>query len=117
MTPCCPTCGQPVADAATLLVSPTGASVTRLGAGAVLTLGQAAVLEILRKKFPAHAAHEALILGMYGHQEPDWSENVLKIHVHHLRRKLAPLGVEIKTVWGVGYRLAFHDAPVARRAA
>jgi DNA-binding response OmpR family regulator len=31
-------------------------------------------------------------------------------HVSHLRRKLGPAGVRIRTVWGIGYRFDLEDA-------
>lgn len=118
MTACCPTCGQPVAEADTLLVSPTGASVTRLGAGAVLTMSETTILAMMRKKYPAHAVRESIILDLYGlRDEPENAENTVRVLIHRLRHKLAPLGVDIENSHGFGYRLVFRDAPIVRRAA
>ena len=44
----------------------------------------------------------------------DWSgaepeSNALEVHVHHLRRKIAP-GI-VRTVRGVGYALGAEEAP------
>ena len=41
-----------------------------------------------------------------GADDPD---NALKVVVHHLRRKLAPLGVEIRTLYGFGYLMSKED--------
>lgn len=41
------------------------------------------------------------------------SRNVLDLHMARLRRKLAPVGLTIRTVWGCGYVLEPHDAAVA----
>jgi len=118
MTVSCPCCGQPVSDAATLMVSPDGLVVSRFGATANLTPGQAAVFEAIRKKYPAHATTDTILTSLYWRDdEPEWSESVLSVHLHNLRRRLAPLGLSIRNVWHTGYRLVFHDKPVERAAA
>lgn len=33
----------------------------------------------------------------------------VKIHIHYLRAKLKPLGIIIKTVWGIGYFISPED--------
>lgn len=34
------------------------------------------------------------------------SENLLKVRVSRLRKKLTPVGIEIRTVYGIGYELS-----------
>lgn len=36
---------------------------------------------------------------------PDDTTSIIKVHVHKMRRRLTPLGVTIRTDWGVGLRV------------
>lgn len=55
---------------------------------------------------PRMLSTEALMDALYGLKPDDEPEEpIMKIFVHKVRRKLAPLGIEIETVWGRGYRL------------
>lgn len=53
----------------------------------------------------------AIMDALYGHR-PDGNipaDNIVKVRLHHVRRKLAHTGTRIETVWGQGYRLIKHE--------
>jgi two-component system response regulator MtrA len=37
--------------------------------------------------------------------EREGTERTLDVHVSRLRKKLGPAGAQLRTVWGIGYRL------------
>lgn len=47
---------------------------------------------------------------VYDFREP--GDRVLDVFIAHLRQKLAPDGIEIRTIWGRGYRI--DDVDIAR---
>ena len=68
-----------------------------------LTAQQSVLLAALSHR--EMATHQSLCVAMSrAGQEPS-DPNLLKVQVHKLRKRLAAHGVEIVTVWGVGYRM------------
>jgi hypothetical protein len=52
------------------------------------------------------AALAALAFALNGHFEADEKDKMLiRVHIAHLRKKLADYGITIENVWGDGYRL------------
>lgn len=50
-------------------------------------------------------SRESLLANLYTHEADEAEINIIDVVVCKLRKKLAPLGVEIGTAWGRGYRL------------
>lgn len=77
-----------------------------------LTRTEFEILETLIRPPVQVWSRDELIEAVWG---PDWfgAENVLDTHVSHLRKKLdqAGLTIRIKTVRGIGYRIASDDRP------
>ena len=76
------------------------------GASAQLTRTEAAILRLLMQR-PGQVVAKLTILDCISHDTPDCTEDSLKIHIHHLRRKLASVteNAVIEAVWGIGYML------------
>lgn len=84
-------------------------AVTRLrDAGVPLRPAEARVLGLLMQRKGATVTHDAIHSALtWDRASGDVSDReVIKVHVYHIRRKLASAGVpgELRTVWGVGYR-------------
>ena len=75
----------------------------RNGAPVELSAREFAVLEALMKEPGAVVSREKLEDAVYGWGE-EVESNSIEVHLHHLRRKLAP--ELIRNVRGVGYRIA-----------
>ena len=65
--------------------------------------------ELLLARQGRVVSKEQIINQLFGFGE-DVGSNAIEVYVHRVRRKLEPLGVEIRTVRGMGYLL---DKPVA----
>lgn len=82
-------------------------SATRAGVPLKLTRREFAVLRALMEHPHATVSKPALEEALYGWQE-EVESNAVEVHIHHLRSKL---GTDfIKTVRGLGYRLAEDSA-------
>jgi len=86
-----------------LSVDPARRLVTFRGAPVELSAREFAVLEALMKEPGAVVSREKLEDAVYGWGE-EVESNSIEVHLHHLRRKLAP--ELIRNVRGVGYRIA-----------
>ena len=53
---------------------------------------------------------EQMIDHLFGFGD-DVGSNAIEVYVHRVRRKLEPLGIEIRTVRGMGYLLDRSDEP------
>lgn len=101
----CPCCGRPIdADAPVTLDLEAGIVVAN-GQFAYLSQQQMAVFAAIWDAFPRMLTREAL----FNATAPviGWDDRELKIvdvFICHVRRKLRPLGIEIETMWGKGYR-------------
>jgi len=67
-----------------------------------------ALTELLLARQGRVVSKEQIISQLFGFGE-DVGSNAIEVYVHRVRRKLEPLGVEIRTVRGMGYLL---DKPV-----
>ncbi|MBO4628283.1 MAG: response regulator transcription factor [Lachnospiraceae bacterium] len=76
------------------------------GTSAQLTRTEAAILRLLMQR-PGQVVAKLTILDCISHDTPDCTEDSLKIHIHHLRRKLASVteNAVIEAIWGIGYML------------
>jgi len=86
-----------------LTIDPARRSVTFRGTPVELSAREFAVLEALMKEPGAVVSREKLEDAVYGWGE-EVESNSIEVHLHHLRRKLAP--ELIRNVRGVGYRIA-----------
>ncbi|RYY94702.1 MAG: response regulator transcription factor [Comamonadaceae bacterium] len=69
-----------------------------------------AVLELLMMREGRVVSKEQMANHLYGWDE-EVGDNAIEVCMYRLRRKLEPLGCEIRTVRGMGYLLERHDAP------
>jgi len=69
-----------------------------------------AVLELLMMREGRVVSKEQLANHLYGWDE-DVGDNAIEVCMYRLRRKLEPLGCEIRTVRGMGYLMERRDAP------
>jgi two-component system response regulator QseB len=86
-----------------LSIDPARRLVSFRGAPVELSAREFAVLEALMKEPGAVVSREKLEDAVYGWGE-EVESNSIEVHLHHLRRKLAP--ELIRNVRGVGYRIA-----------
>src|SRR5262249_1174066 len=97
---------RPVAfTVADLSLDPVSHGVTRAGKSISLTPKEYAILELLMR----HAGEVLTRARLGAHIWPDDNdvENLLDVHISHLRKKVdrRPFSPLIQTVWGRGYRL------------
>jgi len=69
-----------------------------------LSARELAVLEILLQRGGKVVSKEQLIEHMYGWDE-EVSHNAMEVNVHRLRKKLESVGINIRTIRGLGYLL------------
>src|SRR5688572_27264974 len=89
-----------------LTLDPARRNVTFRGSPVELSAREFAVLEALAREPGAVVSREKLEEAVYGWGE-EVGSNSVEVHLHHLRRKLAP-GL-IHNVRGVGYRIALIE--------
>jgi two-component system response regulator QseB len=95
--------GQSEISYGSLTLDPARRRVLFQGSEVELSPREFAVLEALLKEPGAVVSRERLEDAVYGWGE-EVGSNSIEVHVHHLRRKLAPQ--LIRNVRGVGYRIA-----------
>jgi DNA-binding response OmpR family regulator len=114
----CPCCGAPVNPLAIMVNAPDGV-VSIGGLTAFLTPSEFSVFDLLVRAYPAVATKEQLYDDLYGARpECDWPEvKLLDVMVFKLRRKLDPIGLEIRTVWGRGWTIVPPDTAISAMTA
>ena len=76
-----------------------------------------AVIELLLSRQGRVVSKEQIIDQLFGLGD-DVGSNAIEVYVHRVRKKLEPLGIEIRTVRGMGYLLdKVDERGVARRCA
>jgi len=106
----CPCCGGPV-GADELLIDEGSRTVARGGVTAILTVMELALLRYLDHRRPGVASKSDIYDDLYAFRPntlPD--PKIVDIYVCKLRPKLRPLGLEIETIWGTGYKLVDASA-------
>ena len=74
-----------------------------------LSARELALLELLMMREGRVVSKEHIVNHLYGWRE-EVGENAIEVHVYRLRKKLEPLGCEIRTVRGMGYLMErAHD--------
>jgi two-component system, OmpR family, response regulator len=77
-----------------------------------LSVREMAVVELLLSRQGRVVSKEQMIDQLFGWGD-DVGSNAIEVYVHRVRRKLEPLGIEIRTVRGMGYLLDKVDEPAA----
>jgi len=108
----CPCCGTPISpNDERLLVADDVGIVVANGQIAHLTPAEMSLLVALREAAPAVLSKERLLAqtnrDLTGRD--DREIKIVDVWVCKLRKKLVPLGVEIATSWGQGYRLVIKQ--------
>ena len=75
-----------------------------------LSARELAVLELLLMREGRVVSKEHMVNHLYGWDE-EVGANAIEVYVHRIRKKLEPLGCEIRTVRGMGYLMERLDAP------
>ena len=110
--PTCATCGQPVrASLAGLSLYPEHSRV-RIGEWEErLTPNQFSLLQALVAAEGGTVSHGDLLAVIGNFTGPPRAQNILKVYICYLRRRLKPHGLSVACVWGTGYRLVeYADA-------
>lgn len=109
----CPTCSRPLSEKAApdVICDETLRTITRGDLTIQLTPCQFRITTALLGVYPRAIAHTRLEMIV----SPDTQEGVrsLSVHMHALRRRLAPLGIRTKTVRGFGYALDIDASWIA----
>jgi two-component system OmpR family response regulator len=74
-----------------------------------LSVRELAVIELLMLREGRVVTKEQMVDHLYGWNE-EVSSNAIEVYVHRLRKKLEPVGANIRTVRGMGYLLDRADA-------
>jgi DNA-binding response OmpR family regulator len=69
-----------------------------------LSLGEQRVLKSLISSADGYRSHEAICIAGRAHDET-WDTRLVHVLISSIRKKLAPHGVLIVTVWGQGYKI------------
>ena len=95
-----------------IVFDPAIQEATRAGVPVVLTKTGYTILRCLLQEAPRIVPREAIESAVWGDDRPD--SDALRTHIHALRQALdKPFPVQmLRTIAGVGYRLALPDAPV-----
>jgi len=103
--PTCPLCGGTLPESGVLFLEESR-TVIRGDASAHLRPKEAQIFAHLARHAPAYVARDRLMQILYGH-EPDNVpyDEVLNTYLMRLRRRLAPLGLAIETIYGGYVRL------------
>lgn len=102
---CCPICGQSAVKP-DVTVSLKTNTAYRKGKRAKLYPQHAEILHILLTEAPGFVRHERLREAYYGGTDgPEWEISNIRAQITRLRKRIAPLGLEIGLVKGKGYFL------------
>lgn len=103
----CPCCRQPAPDDAPFLYDrESGWLTTARGRVRVSSLSHRAIMEMLVDARGKVVTRDSLIQAIYWlKDEPEDADGVLRVHVCKLRHMCGPIGLDIETSWGRGYRI------------
>jgi DNA-binding response OmpR family regulator len=103
-----PSVSEGVQEGDSLMLLPIGNMAIWEGKRVALTSMEFCLLAMLLRRSGSVVPRQALESAMRG-DDAAASSNAVEVHVHHLRKKLAP--ELIRTVRGLGYRLVLDDKP------
>lgn len=72
-----------------------------------LNLGEARVLEIMRRAPDMTMTREALIARLCPHDDDPPDGKIVDVRISRLRKKITGSGVAIQTLWGIGWKLTW----------
>ena len=105
MTCQCPTCGGDLVDDGSIHVDDETGIVVAQGRAAVLTNQEAALFNALWSAKPRMLSKEQLLAATADLAFDDREIKIVDVFICKTRKKLKPLGIEIGTVRGKGYRI------------
>lgn len=79
-----------------------------------LSKAETALLTLLARY--GQRTHAQLYSALYFEAAEVPEPQIVKVHIHRLRTKLAPFGVKIHCVWGVGYELPPQSLSIVRNS-
>jgi DNA-binding response OmpR family regulator len=101
----CPTCGQPIPEDGLIVDAQNGYVI--LGPRRVKLRGlQFHILKALAEVRPNILTYDRLISRVWGLNEPDDVRGSICVNLSKLRPKIAPLGIDVRTVYGEGLYLS-----------
>lgn len=106
--PCrCPTCHQTLPTSAASIFDDEAQVIVRHGRFACFTSLQWQIVRQLKDASPRLVSRQQLHTGIYwsGSEDEEAALRIIDVVVCHVRKELKPLGIEIQTAWGRGYRL------------
>lgn len=105
----CPTCGQPC-EAIGLRVDLDTNIVVRGDRWAQLTRQQAEILSIIADAGRRTVLQERILIRLCGWRDhPEHGETLIRVQIARIRKRIEPLGIEIVSVYGKGYRIVVPD--------
>lgn len=108
--PTCPLCGGPIHDSGQVLADADGCVVFAGGRGAHLSRQHMTLfLALWRNRPRVQSAERLLYLTAPESGDDEREPNLISVQMSRLRAELAPLGIEIETVRGMGWRI-LHKA-------
>ena len=110
----CPTCGSDVSEAIDrIILVEDRRHIIVNGTLIKLSRSEFDVFDLLYSKYPRIVTYNQMLIGLYGGHEPDYSEQSLRVFIYRSRKKIhqAEVGMRIKNVAGIGYRLLIESPP------
>lgn len=101
----CPCCGAPIVDDGRVRVDVEGGLIVAGGQVATLTKQEFDLFLALWQGAPRTFSKQQLMRATSGHGFDDREEKIVDVFVCKARKKLKPLGLNIETAWGRGYRI------------
>jgi two-component system cell cycle response regulator CtrA len=80
-----------------------------------LSRGEDRIVRCILACAPGIATFERVWMAQDGDAEHAQNDSSRRVMVCNARRKMKPFGIDIGTVWGVGYRMSGHHADALRR--
>ena len=65
------------------------------------------LLDVFMSRRNELVSRDTIMAGFHG--ASDFTENVIEVYVHRLRKKLNRIGLELKTIRGLGYMLVLAE--------
>ncbi len=104
----CPVCGSQLPDDA-FIVDLVENTAIRNGQAVKLRPMEASILYVLWQERPLLVSYDAVISGAWGRSPPDEVRACLSVMLASLRRKVAPLGIDVRCIAGKGLYLATNE--------
>lgn len=101
----CPLCGGTIPVTDDLVINVESCNIARKGIAVKFTPSEFLLFEELHNKRPRTLTKAYLLDTLMADRPNDDppEENILKVHLNRINKKIAPLGLIIRTTWGVGH--------------